>query len=76
MDKNERVHIYCDYFSPGIDIQNNNVSFNMLNVTDITDLDIADMEISDPWYPGPLFTKRSGVLPQDLLTSRSREIRV
>ena len=28
------------------------------------------------WVSGPLFTKRSDVLPQDLVKSRSREIRV
>ena len=29
-----------------------------------------------PCEPGPLFTKRTDALPQDLVTSRSREIRV
>ena len=32
--------------------------------------------ISYPTTPGPLFTKRAGVVPQDLVTSRSHEILV
>ena len=34
------------------------------------------MSALPPKGPGPLFTKREGVLPQDLVKSRSREIRV
>ena len=37
---------------------------------------IALAHCSQFFFPGPLFTKRTGVLPQDLVKSRSREIRV